>query len=51
MSYWIEVWQYHEQIINAIANGDITKGRQLLIDHFNLLKTAPEGVNANGRIS
>ena len=46
MAYWVEVWEYHKRIINAIADGDILGSRQLLIDHFNLLKTAPEGVNA-----
>ncbi|MCP4424249.1 MAG: FadR family transcriptional regulator [Chloroflexi bacterium] len=37
--YWLDVWAYHEQIANAICEGDFEKGRQLLIEHFDLLPT------------
>lgn len=35
--YWLEVWQYHEQIVAALAAGDFEHGRQLLREHYNLL--------------
>ncbi len=37
--YWIEVWTYHQQIVEAVCADDIEKGRQLLIEHFQLLPT------------
>lgn len=38
-SYWLEVWDYHERIVTAIAKSQFEEGRQLLIEHFNLLPT------------
>ncbi len=38
-SYWIEVWTYHERITAAIDNHDFSLGRQLLVQHFSLLKS------------
>ncbi|MCA9958843.1 MAG: FadR family transcriptional regulator [Anaerolineales bacterium] len=40
--YWTEVWTYHERIVNAICTNDFAAGRQLLIEHFDLLPTSPE---------
>lgn len=37
--YWLTVWNYHGQIVDAIVNNDYEQGRQLLIEHFNLLPT------------
>jgi DNA-binding FadR family transcriptional regulator len=38
-SYWLDVWDYHEQIVNAIASNQFEEGRQLLVEHFHLLPT------------
>ena len=38
-AYWIEVWTYHEKIVDALCNNDFTLGRQLLVEHFSLLKS------------
>ena len=37
--YWIEVWTYHERIVEAVCEGEYEKGRKLLIEHFELLPT------------
>jgi DNA-binding FadR family transcriptional regulator len=42
-SYWVEVWQYHEQIVAALVNGDEEEGRRLLVEHFTLLRSVPAG--------
>ena len=39
--YWLEVWDYHDAIVTALENGLFDHGRELLIEHFNLLKTTP----------
>jgi len=39
--YWVEVWSYHEQIVDALCADDFECGRQLLIEHFSLLPTEP----------
>jgi DNA-binding FadR family transcriptional regulator len=39
--YWLDVWSFHEEIVLAIKNDDIIKGQQLLVEHFQLLPTAP----------
>lgn len=38
--YWIDVWTYHEQIVEALCVNDFERGRQLLIQHFSLLPQA-----------
>ena len=40
-AYWIEVWTYHEKIVDALCNNDFALGRQLLVEHFSLLKSLP----------
>lgn len=35
--YWLDVWGYHEKIVEAIENGEYEMGRTLLIEHFGLL--------------
>lgn len=40
-AYWIEVWTYHEKIVNALCTNDFELGRQLLVEHFSLLRSIP----------
>lgn len=42
-SYWIDVWTYHEQIVDALCANDFDRGRELLEDHFALLPAAGTG--------
>lgn len=44
--YWLTVWQYHEQIVDAICQNDAALGLELLQTHFSLLPTI--SINANG---
>ena len=37
--YWLDVWNYHEKIVEAINEGDVEGSRQLLVEHFELLPT------------
>ena len=37
--YWLDVWNYHERIVEAICQGDFDRGQQILIEHFQLLPT------------
>jgi DNA-binding FadR family transcriptional regulator len=37
--YWLDVWTYHQRLVDAICEGDFESGRQILIDHFELLPT------------
>jgi DNA-binding FadR family transcriptional regulator len=37
--YWIEVWTYHQRIVQAVCDGEMEESRQLLIEHFQLLPT------------
>ena len=37
--YWIDVWNYHEQIVAALCANDFARGRRLLEEHFALLPT------------
>lgn len=51
--YWLDVWHYHQQIVEAIDAGDLERGRQILINHFALLPTVtmPAGHAENGRLT
>jgi len=40
--YWIDVWNYHEQIVDALCAGDFERGRRLLNEHFALLLTTSD---------
>ena len=42
--YWLDVWNYHERIVDALCADDFERGRQLLNEHFALLQTEPEAV-------
>jgi DNA-binding FadR family transcriptional regulator len=46
--YWLNVWTFHSQIVEAICAGEFDRGRQLLKEHFNLLPAALP-LNVNGR--
>lgn len=46
--YWVEVWRYHERIAEAIVQEDYDHGRQLLVQHFNLLPAASHDLSPNG---
>lgn len=39
--YWVDVWNYHERIVEALCANDFECGRQLLSEHFSLLPTGP----------
>jgi DNA-binding FadR family transcriptional regulator len=40
-AYWVKVWTYHEHIVEALCNNDLEKSRQLLVEHFSLLRSLP----------
>lgn len=46
--YWLDVWRYHERIVDAIWEGDYERGRRLLIEHFELLPTVSTSVSVDG---
>jgi DNA-binding FadR family transcriptional regulator len=37
--YWIDVWTYHQRIVQAVCDEKNERGRTLLIEHFQLLPT------------
>jgi DNA-binding FadR family transcriptional regulator len=39
--YWLDVWTYHECIVEALEANDFDRGLVLLTEHFSLLPTAP----------
>ncbi len=41
-SYLEEVWRYHEQMVNAILNGDYDAGHKALVEHMGLLRSRPK---------
>ena len=40
-SYLTNVWEHHSQVIEAIADGDIDKGYEILMDHTELIAARP----------
>jgi DNA-binding FadR family transcriptional regulator len=40
--HWLNVWSYHQRIAEALGRGDFDEGRAELVEHFNLLPSAPE---------
>lgn len=46
--YWVEVWTFHERIVEALCREAYDLGRQLLIEHFALLPERPVAANSNG---
>ena len=37
--YWLEVWNYHQRIVDTLCAEDYERARQLLVEHFALLPT------------
>lgn len=35
--YWLDVWTYHERIVDALCGDEFESGRKLLVEHFALL--------------
>jgi DNA-binding FadR family transcriptional regulator len=46
-AYWLEVWGYHQRIVDALCAGDLEEGRRLMVEHFKLLPTV-SAVPLNG---
>lgn len=46
--YWLAVWNYHEQIVEAICAGETERGRALLAEHFELLPTVTRDLTNGG---
>jgi DNA-binding FadR family transcriptional regulator len=40
--YWLDVWTYHQRIVEALCADDFEHGRGLLKEHFSLLPTDSE---------
>jgi DNA-binding FadR family transcriptional regulator len=51
LSYHREVWDYHERMIECIAQGDIEGSYQALNDHMLLLRYLPNQTNQGDQIS
>jgi DNA-binding FadR family transcriptional regulator len=40
--YLRQVWEYHEQMVQAIVSGDVERGYQALVEHMGLIHRIPE---------
>ena len=47
-AYLQEVWHFHERIVQAISAGEVAQGKQLLIEHMQLLSS--HGISVEARI-
>src|SRR5262245_18021932 len=47
IAYLEQVWDYHERMVEAIAGGDASYGKQLLIEHMQLL--SQRGISIESR--
>jgi DNA-binding FadR family transcriptional regulator len=47
ITYLEQVWDYHERMVEAIAAGDVAYGKQLLIEHMQLL--SQRGISIESR--
>ncbi len=45
--YWLEVWAYHEKIVEAIVQDDFAAGLDLLKAHFDLLPHPATAMSSN----
>ena len=45
--YWVEVWQYHEKIVEAVVRDEVALGLDLLKAYFDLLPHATSSVSTN----
>jgi hypothetical protein len=41
-----DVWAYHQRIVDALCAGEIQLGKQLLVEHMQLLDS--RGINLDG---
>lgn len=39
--YWVKVWEYHERITDTLITNQFDDGRDLLVEHFDLLPENP----------
>lgn len=46
--YWLNVWDYHERLVEAIVGEDYERGRELLVEHFRLLPSVSPALSDNG---
>ncbi len=50
-AYWLEVWSYHQRIVEALWADDLDEGRRLMMEHFELLPTVSAvPVNGDGNV-
>jgi DNA-binding FadR family transcriptional regulator len=47
IAYLEEVWDYHDRMVEAIVAGEVSKGKQLLIEHMQLL--SQRGISIENR--
>lgn len=47
IAYLEQVWDYHERMVDAIAAGEVAQGKQLLIEHMQLL--SQRGISIENR--
>jgi DNA-binding FadR family transcriptional regulator len=48
-NYLLEVWNYHQQMVDAICSGNFDAGYCALLEHTDLLYHHPEAMNSNDR--
>ena len=48
-NYLLEVWNYHQQMVDAICSGDFDAGYRALLEHTDLLYHHPESMNSNDK--
>jgi DNA-binding FadR family transcriptional regulator len=46
-NYLLEVWNYHQQMVDAICSGNFDAGYRALLEHTDLLYHHPEASNSN----
>ena len=46
-NYLLEVWNYHQKIVDAICSGNFDAGYRALLEHTDLLYHHPEAMNSN----
>ncbi len=50
ISYLQQVWDYHERMVEAIVAGDAAYGKQLLIEHMQLLSQRGISIESHQRM-
>ena len=46
-NYLLEVWNFHQQMVDAICSGNFDAGYRALLEHTDLLYHHPEAMNSN----